>query len=77
MQRDRNDLAAREFLRWVRSNGTIYEGLIARRECEQTLFRGALTFGSDGTFTRSNCSSLGIASTSGNLIDIEIGEPRL
>ncbi|GJE09147.1 lysozyme [Methylobacterium longum] len=75
MQRDRNDLAAREFMRWVRSNGTIYEGLIARRECEQTLFRGALTFGNNGKFTRSNCSSLGIASTAGDLIDIKTGEP--
>ncbi|GJE15612.1 lysozyme [Methylobacterium marchantiae] len=74
MQRNRNDLAAREFLRWVRANGTIYEGLIARRECEQTLFRGALAFGNDGKFTRSNCSSLGIASTAGDLIDIKTGE---
>ena len=74
LQQDRNDLAAREFLRWVRSGGQIYEGLIARRECEQTLFRGALTFGNDGNFTRSNCSSLGIASNIGELIDVKIGE---
>ncbi|ABR65071.1 lysozyme [Sinorhizobium medicae] len=74
MQQDRNELAAREFLRWVRADGRIYEGLIARRECEQSLFRSALSFDSDGKFARSNCSSLGIASTPGDLIDILVGE---
>ena len=76
MQQDRNDLAAREFLRWIRSGGKIFPGLIARRECEQTLFRGALAFGGDGNFTRSNCSSLGIATTTGDLIDIDLGEAQ-
>ncbi len=76
MQQDRNDQAAREFLRWIRSGGTVFQGLIARRECEQTLFRGSLAFGSDGKFTRSNCSSLGIATTTGDLIDIEMGETQ-
>jgi lysozyme len=76
MQQDRNDQAAREFLRWIRSGGTVFQGLIARRECEQTLFRGSLAFGSDGKFTRSNCSSLGIATTTGDLIDIEMGEAQ-
>lgn len=74
IKQDRKDLAAREFLRWVRADGKIYEGLIARRECEQTLFRGTLSFGSDRKFSRSNCSSLGLAATAGETIDIRDGE---
>lgn len=74
IRQDRNDLAAREFLRWIRAGGQVFPGLIARRECEQTLFRGALAFGADGHFTRAACSSLGIAGTVGDLVDINVGE---
>lgn len=74
IKQDRNDQAAREFLRWIRARDRILQGLIARRECEQTLFRGALAFASDGKFARSKCSSLGIANTIGDLLDIEAGE---
>lgn len=69
------DLASLEFRRWVRARGRILRGLIARRACEESLFRHTLTYGVDGTFDRSRCtSSLGAAEDTGPLIDVEVGE---
>ena len=66
--------AAREFRRWIGSKGQILDGLITRRACEAALFRKQLKYRSDGTFNRSDCKSLGAASSSGSVIYIETGE---
>lgn len=67
-------LAAREFPRWVRAGGQVYNGLIARRACEKALFEGNLVLAADGSFDRRLCDGLGAAPSVDSLIDIETGE---
>lgn len=68
------ELAARQFKRWVKARGEVYPGLVARRLCEEALFRGALDDSGDGTFSRSQCNAVGIASAEADFIDIQEGE---
>jgi len=68
------DLAADEFGRWVKAGGEIKNGLVARRACEESLFRSQLTYNRFGRFDRARCVSLGIAKDVGSLIDIDVGE---
>lgn len=67
------DLAAREFARWVKSNGKTYEGLIRRRRCEAALFVGSLELKS-GKFDAAACLAFGAAPPPGSLLDIETGK---
>lgn len=68
------DAAAEEFPRWVKANGRLLPGLVARRACEQALFREDLYLDRELPFDRARCQSLGIATSTQSLIDIEIGE---
>ncbi|WP_262298586.1 lysozyme [Microvirga sesbaniae] len=68
------DFAGRQFSRWIRAGEVIPPGLVARRACEETLFRHQLAYGRDGRFNRGDCVSLGAAPSAGSLIDIEKGE---
>jgi lysozyme len=65
--------AAREFARWIVSNGKVLSGLAIRRNCEAALFQGRLK-GDNKRFVRSECSSLGAAPAAGTLIEIETGK---
>lgn len=65
--------AADQFPRWVRAKKRILPGLVARRSCEESLFRGYLTYDADGKFSRSLCFSLGIAPDL-TYVDIDEGE---
>jgi lysozyme len=67
------NLAAGEFPRWIKSKGKVLQGLVDRRNCSATLFRGELKIGNDGRFNRKSCVSLGIARGL-EPIDILIGE---
>ncbi|MCR5867729.1 lysozyme [Aquincola sp. J276] len=68
------DAAAKEFGKWILSRKKVLPGLIARRSCEAALFRNLLKPNTAGEFVRSTCDQLGIAPTSGTLIDIATGE---
>ncbi|MDX1221192.1 glycoside hydrolase family protein [Sinorhizobium medicae] len=66
------DLAAGQFGRWIKARGRILPGLVARRACEEALFKSQLSLSSK--FDRSACRSLGAAPSAGPLIDIDVGE---
>lgn len=68
------EAAAGQFVRWSKAKGRLLPGLVARRACEEFFFRGYLTLDKNGRFDRSACQSLGIATDTGTLIDIDIGE---
>ncbi|MGO8397913.1 lysozyme [Rhizobium ruizarguesonis] len=68
------EAAAGQFARWVRAKNRILPGLVIRRACSETLFRGHLEPDGNGRFNRSVCQSLGAAPTAGPLIDIDVGE---
>lgn len=68
------DAAATQFGRWIKSNNTIFAGLVQRRACEEALFRGDLRLGENNEFSRKSCAFRGITSTAGPLIDVNIGE---
>lgn len=68
------DAASEEFPRWVKASGILLPGLVARRACEQALFRGDLEIIEGEEFDRANCQSLGIAVSTQTLIDIQVGE---
>jgi len=70
------DGAVKEFPRWIKSNGHIFEGLITRRTCEALLFSGKLTYGPDHKFHREDCAPLGAAPSAESLIDIDVGEKK-
>jgi lysozyme len=67
-------LAARQFRRWIKADGQILPGLITRRSCEETLFRGDLSYNAVGQFDRDACSTLGAAATAAEAVDIRTGE---
>lgn len=68
------DQAAPEFRRWVKAGGRVFQGLVARRACEEALFVGRLHYDQHGRFSRAACVTLGAAPEVGDLIDIERGE---
>lgn len=68
------ELAAAQIRRWVRAGGQVLNGLIDRRACELTLFRGHLTYNTGGRFDRRSCIGLGAAPDAGSEIDIDLGE---
>jgi lysozyme len=53
--------AVHEFGKWIKSGDQILDGLITRRACEASLFKGILSYGNDGKFHRDDCESLGAA----------------
>ena len=73
-QSTRIELAAREFSRWIRANGQVMGGLIARRNCEAALFQNLNVTDSAGNFNRDACDSLGAMPPAGETIDIVTGE---
>lgn len=73
-QSTRIELAAREFPRWVRANGQVMNGLVARRNCEAALFQNLKITDSAGNFNRGLCDSLGAMPPVGETIDIATGE---
>jgi lysozyme len=66
--------AASEFGRWRKAGGRVLRGLVHRRACETALFEGRLHYDANGRFNRASCATLGIAESSGDPIDIEVGE---
>jgi lysozyme len=69
-----SDLAGDEFGRWVKGGGRVLPGLITRRACEASLFRGELKLNSNGEFDPASCQTLGAAPSGESLIDIDSGE---
>lgn len=63
-----------EFPRWVRAGGEVLRGLQIRRNCEATLFSGALSERNSENFSRLDCQTFGTAIPSVDLVDIETGE---
>lgn len=74
LNRGEYELAAEQFARWVNAGGRLLPGLVARRSCEETLFRGWLKYDQHGEFNRGLCVSKGAADSAGPLIDILVGE---
>jgi lysozyme len=70
------DSVPKEFSKWIKSGGKIYNGLIARRACEASLFNGNLAYGPDHKFHREDCESIGAAPSAESLIDIDVGEKQ-
>jgi lysozyme len=68
------DLAASQFPRWVKAKGVILKGLVERRNCEESLFKGELEYSKSNIFDRANCGGLGAAPDVGPLIDVDVGE---
>jgi len=68
------ELAAKEMPRWVKGKGKVLPGLVVRRACEQSLFFSSLRYDAKGEIDRDSCTTLGIAQSGGDLIDIEVGE---
>ncbi|MDH7809427.1 MULTISPECIES: lysozyme [unclassified Rhizobium] len=66
--------AAKQFGRWVKADGVVLPGLVKRRACEATHFKGELEYGASGKFSRSLCNDAGIAGGDTELIDLEVGE---
>lgn len=73
VNKGKDKLATKEFGRWIKSKGKILQGLIDRRKCSATLFRGDLKLDSKGTFSRKSCVALGIASGL-EPVDMFVGE---
>jgi lysozyme len=65
--------ATKEFSRWIVSDKKVLPGLVARRSCEQALFKNQLK-GRAGEFVRSECDSLGATFPSAMLVDIVTGQ---
>lgn len=70
----RVQLAAREFPKWIKAGGKVYNGLIARRNCEVALFTGQDVSNAVGVFSRNTCDSLGASPSTSEIIDIWEGE---
>ncbi|WP_431267892.1 lysozyme [Dankookia sp. P2] len=66
--------AEREFMRWVKSNGRVLDGLVTRRSCESAMFRGDVNISSP-RFRRQDCGQLGAAPDAEELLDIRTGRP--
>lgn len=69
-----HDLAAKQLARWVKAGGKVQNGLVARRACEYALFSGHIDSLPEQGFDRTLCDARGIASTTEDLIDVEVGE---
>lgn len=68
------EAAATQFSRWTKSKGQVLGGLVDRRACEESLFRGTLRAGVGGTFRRQNCQTSSAVPAGQPLIDVLVGE---
>lgn len=75
---ENHELASKEFLRWIKSKGQVFQGLRHRRSCESELYLNRLVGSKSGEFSENECKPLpGIASSPVDEIDITKGEVRL